>query len=146
MLAPTEQLMRLWQVPIAIGWLCYLASFFLPAFDLPHSSDPFIGWDAMCEALGAGMAFHVSSALTNLAMICTLHIFWARAQGLSKGLLSLMVVATVLNLWWYVGYPEDRHGFMISYYLWWASFAMVTTGLVLRRLRSQAEVNSTLAG
>ncbi|MCG8606568.1 hypothetical protein MJD09_16495 [bacterium] len=123
-----------------IGWGIFAISFLLPVYrDGATLADGVLpGWEVLSATINGGTGtFGVVSALTNILMLSTLALLKTQSRN---GVLTLFVAvsaATLLNGWWFVA-AEPRSALMIGYYLWWASFGVVATGLLAQVLHPAA--------
>jgi hypothetical protein len=106
------------------SWTFFGVSFGLPA--LVTSSEVYTGWDALRFASDGSWGFHRISAMTNVAMLITPLGFLARWPALIATMAALMGIATLVNSWWFVGFPDARSDLGTGYYLWLFSFGMAT--------------------
>lgn len=136
--------MKSWQLLIGIGWILFAMSFFLPVMG-PSSEQSLLGWDAMRAALESQIASQVASALSNVIMIATPLCFLVNSTRLANAVVILMVASTLLNSWWFLGYPPERSDLQLGYYFWWLSFAVVSVALILKQ-RASAKSLSDAAG
>ena len=73
----------------------------------------------------------VLSALTNVLMVLTFWKLAGRGRRTITALAPVMIGAALLNGWWLLEVNRVNE-LLIGYYLWWASFGFVATGLVMR--------------
>ena len=125
--------MKGWRNAVFVGWGLFMIAFFLPVHE--HGStlaDGVLpGWEALTAALFEAGIFGAASALSNLLMLATLFVLWAKTRQTVMILFVLTAASTLLNGWWFVG-TDDRGDLMIGYYLWCTSFGVVAGGLFAR--------------
>lgn len=130
------------------GWALFVISFFLPAVIIIESETP--GWKAAYAGIVMGPFFiadrtepwivlWIAQALTNVVML-TSPVALARSRRNGKRSLPwLMIVVTVMNsLPLIPGIPEPP--MLVGYYVWWGSFVIVTSALILARRRGRLEI------
>jgi hypothetical protein len=123
---------------LLVGWGLFVVSFFIPVHSdgstLADGTVP--GIEAMMEALkGHAGPVGIASGLTNIIMLATLALYFARVSGFKTIMLVLTAAAALLNAYWFF-YSEPRAELLAGYYAWWISFAVVAYGLALQRDRS----------
>lgn len=120
---------------LVVAGCAYLLSWFLPV------TDGFPGWQAFRAALSPiwpvdtyGIrgpyyaAFSVASAFTNVVFVALLVDVATRRRLSLRTTVSILVVATGLNLFWLIVTGDDRADLRIGYYLWVCSFLLLIVG------------------
>lgn len=128
-----------WRRLIEVGWVMFAASFFLPVhrygvtvFDVDLFAGVLPGFQAFFVALtGEAGAVGIVSALTNIVMAITMWRIADPGRDRIVALAGIMTASALLNGWWMYA-AEGTADLRIGYYVWWASFGLVSTGLVLR--------------
>ena len=121
------------QILFIAGWALFVISFFAPVVrdgtTLAKGGIP--GWEAMSLALGGrGGSWGIVSGLTNLLMLGTVIVLRREIRGIVFGFAVLVIVATLLNGYWFFA-VDSRGDLLLGYYLWWTSFAVLSVGLFL---------------
>ena len=128
-----------WRRFVHAGWAMFAASFILPVhtwgitiFNTTFGDGAVPGVQAFLIALqGEGGVVGIVSALTNIVMLTT---FWRIARRGRRGIVAaagLMAGAAILNGWWLFQVSTISE-LQIGYYMWWASYGAVASGLALR--------------
>ena len=128
---------------IGTGWFLYTASWFFQVLKdgATLSQGTLPGWEAFHTALfleGVSASpvtkvWMVSSALTNFIMMASLVTLRTRSDAFKHALPWLMVLAGILNTWWFVTIGNDRADLRAGYYLWCVSFFVVAIGCFLNQ-------------
>jgi hypothetical protein len=128
-----------WRHLLGAGWVLFVVSFFLPAhvasftlFNIDLGRGVLPGVEAFFLALGgeAGVV-GLMSALTNAVMLATPFWWSRRRSNFLWGLTAAVLAAAIMNGWW-LFYIDPMAELRIGYYLWWASFMFVGSGLAMR--------------
>lgn len=142
-----------WRRLLRAGWLVYAVAFFLPVarYGITLGQGDFHegllpGFQAFLVAItGDGGVVGILSALTNLVMLTTFLTF-RRISDAGRDrvwlLTALMLVATILNLWWLFE-VDPVSELYVGYYAWLASFGIAGTGLAMRARALPREGTST---
>ncbi len=128
-----------WRRFVRLGWVMFAVSWALPVhtwgitiFDINLGEGVVPGVQAFLLALmGEAGVIGVLSALTNVAMLLTC---WKPAARGRRGILrltALIMGAALLNGSW-LFQVDSLNELLVGYYVWWASFGAVASGLVLR--------------
>ncbi|NNE36172.1 MAG: hypothetical protein HKN13_13105 [Rhodothermales bacterium] len=126
---------KTWRQVIVGGLALYVVSFFLPVYRFGiklfgDGVDDIPGFEAFFYAISGELGFlGIVSALTNFLMVAALLKLSRFDRTTILSLAGVVIAAAFLNLWWMT---EGFADLLIGYYAWWASFASVATGLVLR--------------
>jgi hypothetical protein len=128
-----------WRRFVRAGWAMFAVSFMLPVhqagitiFDTTLGDGVLPGVQAFLLALqGDAGTIGVISALTNVVVLMTLWRITSRDRRGVTVLAVLSVGATLLNGWWLMQFDTVSE-LMIGYYMWWAAFGTVASGLVVR--------------
>jgi hypothetical protein len=145
-------------VPIFVGWTAaalFTASWFLPALEQVP------GWMAFRYALSPPVPYgemhgpgeddsipQVMSALTNVVFVI-LFTLWAVKQSLRPGLFIRIALACfLLNLYWPVQAWRGNalHDLRLGYYLWLASFLLLTVLALLNVFEARRTSRTPTAG
>ena len=142
-----------WLWLLRAGWVAFVVAFFLPVADGgitlldPELAEGLLpGFQAFRVAItGEEGIVGVLSAVTNVLMLVTM---W-RATALGrKGVVLLGIVVSVsalLNGWW-LSVMDPVADLRIGYYMWWVSFGLVSSALLMRaRVLAQSSVRVLLA-
>jgi len=143
--------------------LAYILAWFLPTVYLPDlepwSADSVIvtGWEATRAALGPiwradgsldgplRATLAVASGLSNLLfVVAVLFAFW-RPSRIAPWLPWAIAMAALINTHWLVGDPGFRSSLSAGYYLWLASFVLLTIALFWQRGPGHAANSPTAA-
>ncbi|MFY9234570.1 MAG: hypothetical protein WAO58_08935 [Fimbriimonadaceae bacterium] len=133
----TMKLSRKEQVLVAITYTIFILAFFLPAYDGAFFTDPgkgirISGWEAFREALGGGW-YAVVSALTNFLVLTSLAAIFSANRRLAMVHLIAIPASFLFNLWWLLDSKDILDsGLSWGYFLWLASFALLTSVLWIR--------------
>jgi hypothetical protein len=129
------------------AWLLHAASWFLPVvkFGGPHWRvfGPVPGWLAFRSALSAVWPYDdihfdtwyyavfstVSAGTTALFILGSPWVVWRGSPSVQRTCAWLAAIALILNSHWYVLFGRDRNSLSIGYYVWWASFGLLSIGL-----------------
>ena len=129
------------QILFIAGWALFVISFFVPVVrdgtTLAKGGIP--GWEAMSLTLGGrGGSWGIVSGLTNLLMLGTVIVLRREIRGIVFGFAVLVIVATLLNGYWFFA-VDSRGDLLLGYYLWWTSFAVLSVAffILARSLMTQ---------
>lgn len=141
-----------WHRLLEAGWIAFAAAYLLPVVDggitllEPNLSEGLLpGFQAIRVAMEEG-GWYAVSALTNVLLLRTM---W-RADDLGRIPSLLLGVAlsasTLLNCVWLMEMDAISE-LRIGYYLWWGSFGLASSALLLRarelgRLSASSEIAS----
>ena len=140
-----------WHRLLKAGWAAFAVAFLLPVADggitlLEPELEAWLlpGFQAIRLAFEEGGVARLT-AMTNVLMLSTMGL--ATASGRRRAMLLGIVVAAsaLLNGWWLTEmHPvEDLRA---GYYIWWASFGLVSAALLMRaRVLAQRPAPSAVA-
>ena len=126
-----------WRLLLKAGWVAFVAAYFLPVIDggiallEPNLGEGLLpGFQAIRVAMEEG-GWYALSALTNLLLVRTM---WrsadlSRVQSLLMGV--LLSASALLNCMWFAE-VEAISELRIGYYLWWGSFGLASSALLMR--------------
>lgn len=140
-----------WLRLLKSSWAIFAVAFLLPVADGGITLlDPDLGegllpgFQAIRVALEEG-GWSTFSALTNLMMLATM---W-RVSALGRRpifALGLVVLASALLNGWWLTEMDPILDLRVGYYMWWASFGLASTGLLIRaRALSRSSLRAVLA-
>ncbi len=126
-----------WLRLLKSSWAVFAVAFLLPVADGGITLlDPDLGegllpgFQAIRVALEEG-GWSTFSALTNLMMLATM---W-RVSGLGRRpifALGMVALASALLNGWWLTEMDPISDLRAGYYMWWASFGLASTGLLMR--------------
>lgn len=127
---------------IAFAWVVHCASWFLPVLKISGAKS-IRGWIAFRAALSVIWPYEdlhfdtwyyatlstFSAVTTLLFVIGSPWVVCCGSRSVRKASALVAALAFIINSHWYILFGSDRKDLSSGYFLWWASFGLLSFGL-----------------